>query len=118
VLFDHNVDRRLRRHLAGLGVTTTREQGWEQLANGTLLREAAGAGFDVFLTIDKQLRHQQNLSLLPLPVVVLDSVSNALPALVPFAPWVMDLLKHPLTKSVYVIASNGRVDQFGPPQVP
>jgi hypothetical protein len=41
------------------------------------------------LGVDKKLQHEQNLKTLPLPIVVLDSVSNALPALIPFAPHVL-----------------------------
>ncbi len=33
---------------------------------------AAGAGFEVFVTIDKQSEHQQNLAALVLTVVVVD----------------------------------------------
>jgi len=39
------------------------------------------------LTIDKKLEHEQNLLTLPLPVVVIDSLSNALPFLIPFVPF-------------------------------
>jgi hypothetical protein len=41
---------------------------------------AAAAGFEVFVTIDKQIEHQQNLAPLALTVVVVDGKSNALPA--------------------------------------
>lgn len=61
VLFDHNVDRRFRRFLPGHLVSTTREMGWETLANGELLKAAADAGFAVFVSIDKKIEHQQNL---------------------------------------------------------
>ena len=86
ILFDHNVDRRFRKSLAGQDVHTTREMKWEKLDNGLLLRSAANHGFEVFLSIDKKLEHEQNLKSLPLPIIVLDSKSNALPALPPFSP--------------------------------
>lgn len=95
ILFDHNLPRRRRKHLPGFEIHTAKEMKWEQLRNGALMTVAIAAGFDVFVTIDKQLEHQQNLATLPLPVVVLDGDSNALPALVPFVPilqQVMELL--------------------------
>jgi hypothetical protein len=86
VLFDHNVDRRFRRHLPAHEIKTAREMRWEQLDNGELVDAAAVEGFEVVLSVDKNLRHQQNLQTLPIPIVVLDSVSNALPDLVPGCP--------------------------------
>jgi hypothetical protein len=55
------------------------------------------------------LDHEQNLTTLPLPVVVLDSLSNALPFLIPFAPYVLALLQAPLPVAVHVIAPDGTV---------
>ncbi len=62
VLFDQNIPRRTRRALIGLEVKTAREQGWDRLRNGDLLGEAEGGGFDVFVTADKKLAYQQNLT--------------------------------------------------------
>ena len=70
VLFDHNLPRRLRKHLPGHEIHTAKEMNWEQLRNGALMTAAIAAGFRVFVTIDKHLEHQQNLAALPLPVVV------------------------------------------------
>lgn len=43
----------------------------EQLLNGELLREAEAAGFEVLVTTDKNLIHQQNLSNRRIAIVVL-----------------------------------------------
>jgi len=43
-------------------VRTAAQQKWSQLQNGELLKAAEAAGFDVFLTTDKNMRYQQNLS--------------------------------------------------------
>jgi hypothetical protein len=103
ILLDHNVNRRFRKQLPGHGVRTTRENGWEQLENGTLLRVAADAKFDVFLSLDKKLEYEQNLQTLPLTVIVLDSQSNALQHLAPFAPAILALLAEPTDRALYVI---------------
>lgn len=48
------------------------------LKNGDLLRSAADAGFEVFVTADSNLEFQQNLSQARLGVILLIAPSNAL----------------------------------------
>ncbi len=88
---------------------------WETLGNGALLKSAA-AKFDVFVSIDKNIEHEQNLKTPPLPVVIIDAPSNALPALIPFAPFLLDLLKPPLDRLLYVVESTGRVNRLKSPR--
>ena len=59
--------------------------GWSGVKNGKLLALAA-ADFDAFVTVDKNLPYQQNLATLPIALVVLDSASIELPALLPLVP--------------------------------
>jgi hypothetical protein len=116
LLFDHNVDRRFRRHISGHEISTTREMGWETLGNGALLKAAANAGFEVFVSIDKKIEHEQNLRTLPLPIVIIDAPSNALPALVPFAPFLLDLLKAPLDRILFILEPTGSVRRLSAPR--
>lgn len=116
MLLDHNVDRRFRRHLPGHEIKTAREMGWEALANGILLMAAAGAGFEAFVSVDKNIEHEQNLMTLPLPLLILDARSNALPALVPFAGFILDLLKSPLDHVLYVIEPSGSILRLTSPR--
>lgn len=46
-------------------------QGWERLDNGALLGAAEAAGFEVFITSDKNLRYQQNLAGRKIALVIL-----------------------------------------------
>jgi len=46
----------------------------------------AGQGFEVSLTVDQSIRHQQNLQTAGVAVVVLVAVSNRLADLVPLMP--------------------------------
>ena len=71
ILFDHCVPRPLRRELLGHETKTAREMRWEGLKNGKLLGEAQVAGFDVFLTVDQNIRYQQNLQGHAIAVVVM-----------------------------------------------
>jgi len=116
ILFDHNVDRRFRKHLAGHEVRTTRELRWDKLENGELIKAAADARFEAFISIDKNIEFEQNLRALPLPVIVLDSKSNALPRLAPFAPLVLKLIASPLEPVLYVIQPSGTVLQLKDPR--
>ena len=66
--------------------------GWSAIQNGELLRRAAAAGFDVFLTPDRNLEYQQNLSQVTLGVVVLRARTNRIEDLLPLVPHLLDVL--------------------------
>ena len=44
----------------GYNVSTVRDMGWLGKKNGELLRLATFNGFDIFITLDKNLKNQQN----------------------------------------------------------
>jgi hypothetical protein len=71
VLFDQSTPAPLRLHLKAHTVTEARERGWERLINGDLLDAAEAAGFEVFVTADKNLRYQQNLAGRKIAIVVI-----------------------------------------------
>lgn len=75
ILFDQGVPAPLRRYLAEHTVSTAYEQGWATLRNGELLAAAELAGFEVFVTTDKNLRYQQNITGRRLAVVILGTTS-------------------------------------------
>ena len=77
VLFDEDVPRPLRRDLPGFDIQTVVEAGWSGVKNGELLRRADEL-FDVFLTADRNLAFQQDLSKVRLGVVVLSIGSTKL----------------------------------------
>lgn len=93
ILFDESLPRPLSRLLVGHDVSTVARQGWTSLSNSALLRQAA-ATFDVLLTADRNIEFQQNLSTLPLAVVVLAAESNRLESLAPLVPAVLDALSN------------------------
>jgi len=61
ILFDHGVPRGIARALQAHTIKEVRAQGWDTLSNGDLLEAAENAAFDVLLTTDTNLPHQQNL---------------------------------------------------------
>jgi hypothetical protein len=89
VLLDEQLPRQLAQELLGHEVRTVQQQGWAGLSNGELLRRAADAGFDVFLTGDQNLEFQQNLVRSSLRVIVLVALSNALEDLLPLVPSIL-----------------------------
>jgi hypothetical protein len=74
VLFDQGVPGPLREHLRDHEVRTAFELGWSELSNGELLTKAEG-NFDVFVTTDRNLQHQQNLAGRRIAVLVLPTTS-------------------------------------------
>ena len=71
VLFDVNMPRPLRREFPGHEVVTAQALGWGELVNGELLKAAEEAGFEAFVTADRNLCYQQNLSGRRIAIVVL-----------------------------------------------
>jgi predicted nuclease of predicted toxin-antitoxin system len=84
VILDECLPARLKRVLDDLPVTTVHEAGFAGRKNGDLLK-AIGGRFDVFVTVDKALRHQQNLSSLPFGIILIRAASNAIDDLLPLA---------------------------------
>lgn len=52
---------------------TAADMGWGALTNGELLAATVRGGFDVLVTCDQNIRHQQNLAGVPLGIVVLST---------------------------------------------
>ncbi len=103
VFLDENLPRKFARALADHEVRTARQMSWNTLKNGKLLALVAPA-FDVFVTMDRGLEHQQNLGRLDLAVVVLRARSNKLADLLP---WVPELL------AALPVAPKGKVTAVG-----
>ena len=74
VLLDEMLDQRSKEFLPEETVSG-RERGWGSKKNGDLL-QSAEQEFDVLLTSDKGIPHQQNLSRYDLAVVILRAKSS------------------------------------------
>ena len=92
VLLDESLPRPFAALLSGHEVRTVAAIGWSGKENGELLRLAADT-FDVLLTADRNLEHQQNLTTLPISVVVLIGPTNRIESLTPLVPELLELLK-------------------------
>lgn len=89
VLLDENLPRLLGRALSGVDVRTVAEVGWAGTKNGALLR-LAETEFDVFVTADRNLPHQQMLRALALGVIVLAAGSTKLDDLSSLVPEIQE----------------------------
>jgi hypothetical protein len=75
VLFDQGTPNPLRKFLADHDVATARERGWSTLKNGDLLDVIESEGYDLLVTTDTNLKHQQNVTGRGFGIVVLRSTS-------------------------------------------
>jgi predicted nuclease of predicted toxin-antitoxin system len=92
ILIDECLPRKLKQELPGHEVKTVPEMGWASKKNGELLRLMSDQ-FDVFLTIDSNLRYQQDLTAEHVACIVLRAYNNRLATLKPLMPKVMEILK-------------------------
>jgi hypothetical protein len=73
ILLDQNTPAPLRGAFRLDHVETAYENGWAELTNGELLSAAELAGFDLLITTDKGIRHQQNLGRRRISLLVLST---------------------------------------------
>ena len=71
ILLDQGTPAPLRRHLQRHAVDTAFERGLSSLRNGELLDRAEADGYELLITTNQNLRHQQNLAGRQLAIVVL-----------------------------------------------
>lgn len=89
LLLDESIPKRLKSDLSEFDVKTVPEMGWAGKSNGDLL-QLASAEFTLFITVDKNLQHQQIVENYNIAVVVLDAVSNKYEELTKFIPSLVD----------------------------
>jgi predicted nuclease of predicted toxin-antitoxin system len=98
ILLDECVTKRLKRYLEEYEVYTVRELDLGGIKNGKLMTYCSENGFDILLTIDKNLMFQQNLEKYPVTIAVLNCFSSKIEELIEFIPsfksQATELLKH------------------------
>jgi hypothetical protein len=105
LLLDESVPRKLAWEFpSDMEIRSVPQMGWAGKKNGELLREAAGAGFDAFITADRGIEYQQNPDSLGLRVVVLVAPRTRLQELAPLVPKVIELLGRESEIGVYRVA--------------
>jgi predicted nuclease of predicted toxin-antitoxin system len=101
ILLDHCIPASLAKDLTSHFVRTARQMGWDTLSNGKLLL-AASKEFDVLLTVDSNMRYQQNADL-PISVIALRVFDNRHRALVTLLPEIEEILSKLIPCHLYEI---------------
>lgn len=109
VLLDNCIDRNFARLIRGHDVAAAADLGWGGLENGKLLASAA-TRFDVLVTVDKNIRYQQNLSKLPIPVVELDAPRSRIDDLALFVPHLPAALEQARRFSFVAVKADGSIE--------
>jgi len=77
ILLDESLPRKLKYDFGEEHeVLTVRDMDWLSKKNGELLKLMVDNKFDLFITVDRNLRYQQNLERLPLTIFVLCGIDN------------------------------------------
>jgi hypothetical protein len=92
VLIDECLPRALKRLLIEHECRTVQEMGWSGKKNGLLL-SLAEPEFDVLLTMDQGIEHQQNFSKLEIAILALSAKSNQIEDLSPILSAALATLK-------------------------
>jgi predicted nuclease of predicted toxin-antitoxin system len=86
ILIDECIDERFRNSLPGHDCQTVRYAGLAGLKNGELLAAAETGRFEVFLTADQGIEHQQNLTGRKIAIIIFHTKTNRLKDLLPLVP--------------------------------
>lgn len=92
LLLDECVTNYLKPEFKGHEVSTIDDAGLKGLKNGKLLAAASGR-FDVLVTVDQNLRFQQNLENFSIAILVLRARRSTYPFLKPLMPKALEELK-------------------------
>jgi len=103
LLLDECLPRKLKREFVGHEVFTIDEAGFKGLKNGSLIQSASEAGFEILVSVDKNIEHQQNKTNLPLAILVLSARTNRLESLLPLMEEALEILKAIKTGEIITI---------------
>lgn len=105
VLLDENLPKRLKYRLLEQNhdASTAREMGWDGKKNGELLGLLTFSGFEVLITSDKNLIHQQNLDKFKVSVLLLNIKANRYPYIQPLLDAILQTLSSELTERFIII---------------
>jgi predicted nuclease of predicted toxin-antitoxin system len=93
VLLDENLPHELRPLLMPAhDVFTVSYLGWSALENGDLLNQAAGNGSEVLISKDQGIEYEQNLSNLPMAVLIVKAKTNQIDDIRPLVPQILTAL--------------------------
>jgi predicted nuclease of predicted toxin-antitoxin system len=104
ILLDECVPARFGRLLTEHSVTTVPRQGWAGIKNGDLLA-LAEKEFDAFVTVDRKLGADQDLTKIDIAVFLLRSRTNRFEDVRPLAPALLERLRASVSSGLTVLES-------------
>jgi hypothetical protein len=93
VLLDECIDEALRHAIAGHNCQTCRYAGLKGLTNGRLLAAAEELGFEVLITVDRNMQYQQRLRGRKIAMVILEARTTNIDDLLALVPAVLTALE-------------------------
>ncbi len=103
VLLDECIPKKFKAELSGHECGTVPECGLAGKKNGELLALAEKQGFEVFVTLDRGIQYQQNLSGRAIALLIIRANSNRLTDLLPHVTECLDHFAHMEPGSVTTI---------------
>jgi predicted nuclease of predicted toxin-antitoxin system len=103
LLLDECLPRKLKHEFVGHEVYTIDEVGFKGLKNGQIIQSASQDEFEVFVSVDKNIEHQQNKANLPLAILVLSAKTNRLESLLPLMTEALKVLANIQTGEIGII---------------
>jgi hypothetical protein len=86
ILLDECVDEAFRFQLVGHECQTCRYAGLKGLSNGELLAAAEEAGFEVLITVDRNMPHQQSIAGRKISLMVVEARTTNIEDLIVLVP--------------------------------
>ncbi len=106
ILIDESLPIELKKEFSGYEVFTVNDMNWLGKKNGELLKLAIENGFEIFITVDKNLKYQLNAKKFPIGIIVLDIFRTKIEFIKPLIGKVLE--KVPIIKphEIYEIKTN------------
>lgn len=105
ILLDECLPVDFRRHLVGHEAHSAEWAGFKGLKNGELLRAAEAASYDVLLTVDQGIPHQQSGAARRIAIIVLRCRTNQMEDLLPLVSRILQQL--PRVQAGQIVAISG-----------
>ena len=104
VLLDENIPRKLKyRFSEEFEILTVPDMGWSGIKNGDLLKRMNEKEFNVLISLDKNMSHQQNLEKFNISLIVLDTKNSLYSTVLELVPKIEELLIEDLPSGLTIV---------------
>lgn len=104
ILLDENIPRRLKFDFSTDDVVSTvQEMNWQGKRNGELMGVMTFEGFDIFITLDKNLQYQQNIKRFSIQIIILNASDSRYQTLQPLILKVTQALSGKMPGQIHMI---------------